>query len=187
VTVTGPGGTSAVIKTKYEYDPVVKSLSPTSGTGSGGHRQDHRPELSGRNGGPLRIKRRNPRRRVADRHVLDCDGTGRDGRGRRHLTSPSGTSAVIKTKYTYKLPALTAIKPKIGPPAGGTVVTLTGQKLQGVSAVNFGVNPATTFTVDSKGTTVTATSPAGLGAVNVTVTTPGGTSSASPRVVFTYT
>ena len=72
-------------------------------------------------------------------------------------------------------PAVTDISPTTGPAAGGTYVTVRGSGLAGATAVDFGSTPATTFTVNSD-TMITATSPAGSGTVNITVTTPGGTS-----------
>jgi hypothetical protein len=52
--------------------------------------------------------------------------------------------------------------------------------------VDFGSTAATSFTVNSA-TSITATSPAeSAGTVNVTVTTPGGTSATSYHDQFTY-
>jgi hypothetical protein len=79
-------------------------------------------------------------------------------------------------------PALIAVSPNQGPAAGGTTVTLTGTGLTGATAVTFGSNPATSYTVNSA-TQITAVTPAGTGAVPVTVTTVGGTSN---TVVYTY-
>ena len=70
---------------------------------------------------------------------------------------------------------MTAVSPASGPAAGGTSVTITGTNLTGATAVNFGATPAATFTVNTA-TQITATSPAGSGTVNITVTTPAGTS-----------
>jgi uncharacterized repeat protein (TIGR01451 family) len=65
-------------------------------------------------------------------------------------------------------------------------VTITGTALTGATAVQFGTVPATGFTVNSA-TQITATAPAAsAGAVNVTVTTPGGTSSGSTASQYTY-
>jgi hypothetical protein len=61
-------------------------------------------------------------------------------------------------------------------------VIITGTNFTGATAVMFGAVAATTFTVNSA-TQITATSPAGTGTANVTVTTPDGTSAGSP---FTY-
>ncbi|MFB7557625.1 IPT/TIG domain-containing protein, partial [Streptomyces brevispora] len=108
--------------------------------------------------------------------------------------TPAGTGAVPVTVTTLggttgpvyffylTAPALTAVSPNQGPASGGTTVTLTGAGLTGATAVTFGSNPATTYTVNSA-TQITAVTPAGTGAVPVTVTTLGGTSN---TVVYTY-
>ena len=59
-------------------------------------------------------------------------------------------------------------------------MTITGTGFTGATAVDFGTTAATSFTVVND-TTITADSPAGTGTVDVTVTTPGGTSATSPR------
>ena len=84
-------------------------------------------------------------------------------------------------------PAVTAVSPTSGPLAGGTSVTLTGSGFTGATAVNFGSTPASSFTVTSD-SQITATSPAatGFGPVDVTVTTPGGTSTTSAADQYTY-
>lgn len=98
------------------------------------------------------------------------------------VTTPGGTSNGVS--YTFvPAPALTTLVPDNGPEAGGTTVVLTGTGFTGSTAVAFGATPATSFTVDSD-TQITAVSPAGTGAVAVTVTTAGGTSNG---VTYTYT
>ena len=59
------------------------------------------------------------------------------------------------------------------------------QRFTGATSVGFGVTSAADITVDSD-TQITATSPAGTGTVDVTVTTPDGTSPASSADQFTY-
>src|SRR6516162_3151416 len=71
-------------------------------------------------------------------------------------------------------PAVTNVSPNTGPTSGGTNVTITGTNFSGATAVRFGSNAAGSFTVNSA-TQITATSPAGSGTVDVTVTTEGGT------------
>ncbi|MCA1690226.1 MAG: IPT/TIG domain-containing protein, partial [Actinobacteria bacterium] len=83
-------------------------------------------------------------------------------------------------------PALTAVNPASGPEAGGTTVVLTGTDLTGATAVSFGPTAATSFTVDSP-TQITATAPPGTGTVDVSVTTPGGTSPTGSADRYTYT
>lgn len=71
------------------------------------------------------------------------------------------------------------VSPNQGSTAGGTLVTLTGTNLAGTTAVTFGTRPATNITQVSP-TQVTAVSPAGAGAVGVTLTTSAGTSGPIP-------
>src|SRR5499433_3669799 len=82
-------------------------------------------------------------------------------------------------------PTVTNVNPNTGPTSGGTSVTITGTNFSGVTAVRFGSNAAGSFTVDSA-TQITATSPAGVGTVDVTVTTASGTSAISSGDRFTY-
>jgi IPT/TIG domain len=60
-----------------------------------------------------------------------------------------------------------------------------GTGFTGATVVNFGSAPATNLQVISD-TQLTAVSPAGTGRVNVTVTTPGGTSATSTTTGFSY-
>src|SRR5258707_3788405 len=82
-------------------------------------------------------------------------------------------------------PTVTNVNPNTGPMQGGTSVTITGTNFSGATAVRFGSNAAGSFTVDSA-TQITATSPTGVGTVDVTVTTAGGTSAISSGDRFTY-
>src|SRR5207244_9266102 len=79
-----------------------------------------------------------------------------------------------------------AREPNAGPLAGGSAVAITGTNLGGATSVRFGSVPASSFTVASD-TSITAVSPAGTGTVDVTVTTPSGTSPTSASDRFTYT
>ncbi|MBR0848152.1 IPT/TIG domain-containing protein [Bradyrhizobium diazoefficiens] len=103
------------------------------------------------------------------------------------VTNPLGTSTTSTAdQYTYiPPPVVTSISPTTGPVAGGTTVAITGTNLTGVTAVTFGATPAASFTVNSA-TSIIATSPAGTGVVDVTVTAPGGTSATLAADQFTY-
>jgi hypothetical protein len=83
------------------------------------------------------------------------------------------------------LPAVTGVSPAIGTASGGTLVTVTGSGFTGATAVAFGGRPGTVPHV-AQDTQLTVTSPAGSGTVDVTVTTPGGTSPATSADQFTY-
>ncbi|MEU6216327.1 IPT/TIG domain-containing protein [Streptomyces sp. NPDC047022] len=80
-------------------------------------------------------------------------------------------------------PVVTSVSPNVGPPAGGATVTLTGTGFTGTTTVKFGSNAAPSFTVVSA-TQISAVTPAGTGAVNVTVTNSEGTS--AQVVTYTY-
>ena len=84
-------------------------------------------------------------------------------------------------------PAVTGVSPGFGPQAGGTQVTISGSGFTGATAVHFGATAASAFTVTSD-TQITATAPAAasLGPVDVTVTTPAGTSAISPAGTYRY-
>ncbi len=103
-------------------------------------------------------------------------------------TTASGTSGTsANDEFTYvATPTITSVSPSSGPAAGGTSVTITGTDLTGATDVNFGVVPAASFTVDNA-TQITATSPAHApGLVDVTATTPNGTSPVSGNDEFTF-
>jgi hypothetical protein len=105
------------------------------------------------------------------------------------VTTVGGTSATSSSdQFTYvAAPTVTGVSPNAGPLGGGTSVVITGTNLGGATAVMFGSTAATSFTVNSAGTQITATSPAeAAGTVNLTVTTVGGTSATSSSDQFTY-
>jgi alpha-tubulin suppressor-like RCC1 family protein len=104
------------------------------------------------------------------------------------VTTPVSTSATgTSDKFSYlPPPTVTKVKANKGPASGGTTVTITGTALTGATAVNFGANAASQFTVNSA-TSITATSPPGTsGAVDVGVTTASGSSASSSHDQFKY-
>jgi hypothetical protein len=92
-----------------------------------------------------------------------------------------GSNPSVNNGYPYLLwekavaasaPTMTAIAPTSGTALGGTSVSITGTNFTGATAVKFGGANALSFAVNSA-TSITATSPAGSGVVDVTVTTAG--------------
>lgn len=71
-------------------------------------------------------------------------------------------------------PGHTPLLPDGGSPTGGTTVLLSGSGFTGATAVKFGSQPASSFTVLSDNV-VAAVSPPGTGSVAVTVTSASGT------------
>lgn len=103
------------------------------------------------------------------------------------VTAQGGTSPDTSAdNYTYVAgPTVTAINPAAGPPAGGTLVTITGTNFADVGTVTFGGTPAL-YTVVSP-TQISAQSPPhAAGVVDVRVTTAGGTSPNTDADNFTY-
>jgi large repetitive protein len=194
ITVTTPGGTSAAAAAnQFTYvtpAPTVTGLTPNSGSTVGGNlviiNGTGFTGVTGVNFGGV------PATGVfalTSTVIQAVAPAGAAGTVNVTVTTAAGTSAAAPAnQYTYTTPAptVTAISPTSGSTAGGTVVTLTGTNFTGATAVSFGGSAATSFTVNSA-TSITATAPAGAaGTVNITVTTPGGTSATAAANQFTY-
>ncbi len=195
VTVTTPSGTSATSPAdQFTYSvvaaPTVTGLSPTSGPPSGGTLVT----LTGTgftgatavNFGTTAATNVT----VVSATSITADSPAGTGVVNVTVTTPGGTSAASPAdEFTYAAaaaPVVTGVSPNTGPTTGGTLVTITGTSFTGATAVDFGTTAATNVTVVND-TTVTADSPAGsVGTVDVTVTTPVGTSATSPADQFTY-
>jgi alpha-tubulin suppressor-like RCC1 family protein len=104
----------------------------------------------------------------------------------------TGVSAIASGNHSLALggtlttlPSVTKVEPALGFPSGGTAVTITGANLTGATGVKFGSAAAASFTIESS-TTIKAVSPPGSGTVDITVTTPTGTSALSAFGRFGY-
>jgi len=105
------------------------------------------------------------------------------------VTTPIATSKTSGAdEFTYG-PTVTSVSPNSGPGAGLTPVTIGGTGFDNASSVLFGTTAATDVVVSTDGTQITATIPeaTGAGQVDVTVTTPAGTSPVNPDDTYTYT
>lgn len=96
----------------------------------------------------------------------------------------ANNTASIATNVVVTAPAIGGVSPFSGPTAGGQAVTITGANLDGATAVSFGGAAATISSKASTAITVT-TPPHAAGAVDVVVTTAGGSATASGA--YTYT
>jgi hypothetical protein len=83
-------------------------------------------------------------------------------------------------------PSVSVVKPASGPFSGDRKVTLIGANLEGVTAVMFGAKPALSFTVRSARKIIAYSPSAAVGKVTIRVTSPTGTSGASPVDTYTY-
>lgn len=108
------------------------------------------------------------------------------GSGWRRTATPTtftDASLFIDNATVTPVPSLTDVTPSNGSTSGGAAVVLTGTNLNGATSVKFGGYPAS-FTVNSS-TQITAVTPASApGLVNVSVTTPYGTGTATNAFTF---
>ena len=184
VTVVTPWGTTPVSPAdQYTYQPVITAAAPSAGSVDGGGFVQ------------LTLSGVSPSEAVSS---VSIGGTPTTWAGYRVFVPAGvvGTAPISMTfydpahgvhvstlpsaagQYTYlPAPAVTQLSTTIASTAGGTSVTLTGTGFTGATQVMFGSVPATTFTVNSA-TSITATSPpqSPPGLIDITVTTPGGTS-----------
>ncbi len=105
------------------------------------------------------------------------------------VTNPAGTSPpVLADEFTYTTPvepSIGEIAPTYGNELGDAQITIIGSEFVAGSRVYFGSSEAASVTVDS-GTQITATSPPGVGTVNVRVGTPYGTSAVTKGDEYKY-
>ena len=193
VTVMTPGGTSATSSADdftYVPAPTVTGVSPNVGPLGGGTGVT----ITGSNfTGATAVKFGTTAATgvIVNGAGTSITATSPSGSGTVNVTvmTPGGTSATSSADdFTYvPEPIVTGVSPNGGTDAGGTSVTITGSNFTGATAVKFGTTAATGVIVNSA-TSITATSPATgtIGTVDVTVTTPGGTSATSSADHFSY-
>ena len=192
VTVTNGQGTSGTnANDQFTYlpppPPTVTNVSPTSGSSTGGTPVT----ISGTNftGASAVYFGTTAATSFTVNSATTIAATAPAGSGTVDVTVTTGSTSATSAndQFTYVVlppppPTLTAVDPLGGPV--GSLVTIAGTAFTGATAVNFGANPAT-FTVNND-LTITATAPAGSGTVDVTVTTPSGTTLVSADDHFTY-
>jgi len=90
-------------------------------------------------------------------------------------------------QFTYTPPSVTSLSPATGPVTGGTTVHIVGSGLTGATTVSFGTVHVTSFKVSGTGGKITVKAPPGTaGTVDVTVTTPEGTTAIVTGDHYTY-
>lgn len=180
ITATSPGGSSNTLPYTYLPAPVVTAVTPDQGPTVGGTTVT--VTGSGFTGATGVQFGSTPATFtvVSNTQIVAAAPPGAPGVVRVTVTTAGGTGSAFY--YYLGTPVLTGVVPVEGPTSGGTTLTLTGSSLSEASAVRFGSVSATSFTVVSD-TQVLATSPAGSGTEQITVTSPGGTSNG---VAFTY-
>ena len=107
------------------------------------------------------------------------------------MTTSVGTSAVVTAdKFTYSAtasaPAITKVTPNNGYIIGGTAVDIQGSGFTGVTSVKFGSVTAASVKFDSDDELTVVSPAAAAGAVDITITTPAGTSPLASADKFTF-
>ncbi|MCX4452335.1 IPT/TIG domain-containing protein [Streptomyces sp. NBC_01728] len=178
VTVTTPGsGTSNGVTYTYVTVPVVTGLNPNQGPTTGGNSVTITG--TGFTGATtVAFGAVSASFVVNSSTQITATAPARSaGSVAVTVTIPGGGTSNGVT-YTYvTVPVVTGLNPNQGRTTGGNSVTITGTGFTGATTVAFGVASAS-FVVNSS-TQITATAPAACAeTVNITVTTPAGTSNA---------
>jgi streptogramin lyase len=185
VTVTTSAGTSAAnAAATFTYEkpgvPAVTAVTPSSGYSVGGTPVT----VSGTNLTNGEVEFNGTQASDVSCLATTCSAVspaGSAGTVDVQVVTDGGTSATSSAdQFTYltpPAPTVTGISPATGPSSGGAFVTVTGTDLAG-GVVSFGGVAAGDSACGD--TSCTATQPAGAaGTIDVTVTTPGGTSPTS--------
>ncbi len=193
---TTPSGTSATSPAdqfSYVAAPTVSGVSPNQGPMLGGTDVT----ISGTGfytaaGQTTFAVGTNSATNVSCSSSTTCTATTPAGTGTQDVvaTTPSGTSATSPAdQFSYVAgPTVSGVSPQAGSSAGGTTITLTGTNFytaSGSTTIDVGGNAATKVSCSSS-TSCTAVTPPGTGLVDVTATTPSGTSPTSPADRFAY-
>jgi hypothetical protein len=118
--------------------------------------------------------------------VLSAVLTVTDSVGTATVISLTGALAVAPpTPEQNPRPVVMVVTPSSGPSAGGTRVTIKGRNFANVTAIRFGTAAASDVSCPTS-TTCIATSPAGQKNVDITITTPAGTSVIRRADRYTY-
>ena len=171
--------------------PVVTSVSPAEGPGTGGNKVTILGEdLAGATAvhfGTSEVALAKPNSKPTKLKVSVPLGTA--GTVDVTVTGPGGTSeATPADHYTYTPapPSVTLVSPSEGEAARTKTITILGNNLVGVTAVHFGA-VSVPFTAKKGKVKATISASAVLGTVDVTVTTGEGTSATSAADDYTFT
>jgi RHS repeat-associated protein len=195
VTVTTPGGTSAITPADQYTSitppaPVVTGLGPASGSGAGNQVTIIGSDLAGATQILFGDTPAESFSNISDTAIRATIPSHVLGTVDVTVTTPGGTSGITAAdQFTYVVPpapVVTGVGPTNGSTTGGDYVTIVGTNFTGATAVAFGDKPATYFSLASDNE-IYASAPAhAAGVVDITVTTPGGTSTVAAADQFSY-
>jgi len=196
ITVTTPSGTSSTssadqFTVSAASSPTVTAVTPTSGsTGGGTVAYISGSYFNGATAVAFGATAATSFTVLSDTLIQATAPPHASGTIDITVTTYAATSSTGSADhFTYNSagnPSVTQVTPTEGSTAGGVVVTVLGSGFTGASGVSFGGTAATSFTVVND-TTILATVPAdSAGTIDITVTTPSGTSSTGSADHFTY-
>ncbi|AUH39081.1 IPT/TIG domain-containing protein [Streptomyces sp. CMB-StM0423] len=183
VTVTTAGGTSNPIPFFYVGAPFKSSVGPASGPLAGGNTVTlNGVGLATASSVAFGANTATPTVVSDTQLTVTVPAGAAAGPVGVSVTTAGGTNNGLS--YTYlDVPTVTTVAPASGPTSGGTGVTITGTNLDTTESVTFAGTPAPFSVVNA--TTVSAVTPPGTaGAVDVVVTNPAGSDTATGA--FTY-
>ncbi len=186
VSVTTPGGSDTLVAGfTYVAAPTLSAVTPDTGPAAGGttvtligtgFRAGIQVELGGQPATDVVVVSATELTATTPAHAADFVDVE---------VTTSGGSATLGFGFEYVAsPTLSTASPPAGPLAGGTSVTLFGSDIAGATSVTFGGVPATNLTPVSPAILVVSTPAHSVGAVDVVVTTPGGSATLSDG--YTY-
>ncbi|MFF9783691.1 IPT/TIG domain-containing protein [Streptomyces nigrescens] len=178
VTVTTPGGTSNPLSFFYVGAPFKSSISPVSGiTGGGNTVTINGTGLTTATVVNFGAATATPTVVNDGQLTVTVPAGAAPGPVSVSVTTAGGTNNGLT--YTYvDGPTLGTLSPTSGPASGGTAVTIPGTNFTTTQSVTFGATPAP-FSVINDSTISAVTPPGAAGATDVTVTTSGGSATAT--------
>jgi hypothetical protein len=180
--------TSTVASAAKLKIPIVKSISPAHGPVAGGTTVEVRGSNLGGVETALFGTTPSPLVTTVSQNEVLVESPPGTGTVDITVTSSVGTSLPRSVdEFTYvTTPSIQKIYPKGGTTLGGNTVTITGSGFTGATSVSFGSTAAAGFVVESDQEIVATTPAEPAGDVDVSVTSPTGTTPIDPADVFAF-
>ena len=183
--VTTPGGTGTLPSAfAYHPEPVIASISPTSGSVAGG-------TVVAINGSNLASTTsvtiggiEAAITSATESRVLCVAPAGASGARDVSVETLGGVTVATGAFSYYGVPSPISVFPAGGLASGGTVITIVGKKFTGTTSVKVGTASVASFAVLSDSTITAITPPGAPGLRSISLTTPAGTGTLTNG--FTY-
>ncbi|MFO0112862.1 MAG: IPT/TIG domain-containing protein [Sphingomonadaceae bacterium] len=177
VSVTTDAGTATRANAfTYSQPPTIVSVSPNSGAPAGGTSVTiNGSNLTGATAVKFGTVSATSFTVTNSNAITAITPPGVAGFVNVSVTTPAGTATQPSAfNYASTEPKINGVSPGSGSTAGGNSVSINGQNLLGTTSVTFGGVPALYFSVSNPNQITAYPSAGSLGAVDVGVTSPGG-------------